>query len=74
MEEKAFLQNRRVRDPYVDRRSGEDRRKVYDAAYWERGGTERRSAIDRRQQKERRSGYVRVTKWSSICIEGKAAQ
>jgi hypothetical protein len=74
MEEKAILQDRRVRDPYVDRRSGEDRRKVYDAAYWERGGIERRSVTERRQQKERRSGYVRVTKWSSICIEGKTDQ
>lgn len=57
----------RKADPYVDRRSGEDRRQVYDIVYWEGGGLERRSAKDRRRQKERRSNYVKVTKWSSVC-------
>ena len=38
MDEKEFLEDRRYADPYVDRRSGEDRRKVYDSEYWEAGG------------------------------------
>ena len=66
------FKDRRVRDPYIDRRSGEDRRKVYDSDYWESGGIERRSANDRRQKKERRSSCVRVTDWSSVCINDKA--
>jgi hypothetical protein len=74
VEEKIFFQDRRVRDPYVDRRSGEDQRKVYDAAYWDRGGTERRRVKDRRKRKERRSSCVRVTKWSSVCVVDKANQ
>lgn len=74
LEEKTILKVRRVSDPYVDRRSGEDRREVYDATYWENGGIENRSANDRRQQKERRSGYVNVSKWSSVCIEDKTDQ
>jgi len=69
MEGNQPTKNRRIRDPYVDRRSGEDRRTVYDADYWENGGLERRSTTDRRQQKERRNGCVSVFEWSSVCIE-----
>lgn len=63
------MRDRRVSDPYVDRRSGEDRRQVYDSVYWESGGVERRRAQDRRQPKERRVSYVKVSKWSSVSIE-----
>ena len=35
-------QDARVRDPYIDRRSGEDRRVVYDSDYFENSGRERR--------------------------------
>jgi hypothetical protein len=74
MEENPTAKDRRVGDPYVDRRSGENRRKVYDSDYWETGGIERRSVKDRRQQKERRSSYVNVSEWSSVCINDKADQ
>jgi hypothetical protein len=74
MDEKPILKERRVRDPYVDRRLGEDRRQVYDTDYWESGGIERRSVKDRRQPKERRDSWVKVSKWSSICINDKADQ
>ena len=74
MDEKPFLKERRVGDPYVDRRSGEDRRQVYDTDYWDSRGIERRSAKDRRQPKERRDSYVKVSKWSSVCINDKADQ
>ncbi len=70
MDEINYFKNKRIADPYVDRRSGEDRRQVYDAAYWESGGIERRSAKDRRQQEERRDSCVRVSKWSSVCLNG----
>ncbi len=63
------MRDRRVSDPYVDRRSGEDRRQVYDSNYWGHGGAERRSAQDRREPDERRGSYVKVSKWSSVCIE-----
>ena len=74
MKEIKYFKGRRVGDPYIDRRSGEDRRQVYDFVYWESGGIERRSTKDRRQQKERRDSYVRVSEWSSVCIEDKADQ
>jgi len=54
MKDNKYFKNRRVGDPYIDRRSGEDRRQVYDSFYWESVGIERRRAKDQRQQKERR--------------------
>ena len=67
MERNQPPKDRRIADPYVDRRSGEDRRQVYDFDYWESRGIERRSAKDQRQQKERRDSWVKVSKWSSVC-------
>ncbi|MEJ2730856.1 MAG: hypothetical protein P8185_20535 [Deltaproteobacteria bacterium] len=61
------LQNARVRDPYIDRRCGEDRRAVYDSDYFENGGVERRHGRDRRQMGERRESCIRVSEWSSVC-------
>jgi len=72
MKGNKYFKDRRVGDPYVDRRSGEDRRQVYDSVYWESVGIERRSAKDKRQQKERRDNWVKVSKWSSVCSEDKA--
>jgi hypothetical protein len=67
MEDEKSLKDARERDPFVDRRSGEDRRKTYDLDYFQNGGVERRKGPDRRQQDERRDGCVRVSKWSSVC-------
>ena len=68
MEEEKILKDARISDPYVDRRSGEDRRQVYDADYFQNGGLERRSNKERRQQHERRKSFIRVSEWSSICL------
>ena len=67
MGKKPIFTNRRVADPYVDRRSGEDRRKVYSSDYWDNWGIERRTLKERRLPKERRSSFARVSKWSSVC-------
>ena len=74
MKENKLFRNKRVGDPYVDRRSGGDRRQVYDSGYWASGGKESRSAKDRRQPKERRDSWVKVSKWSSIRIGDRADQ
>ena len=66
MKEEKVLKDARIRDPYLDRRSGDDRRQVYDADYFQNGGEERRSGKERRQS-ERRKNCIRVSKWSSIC-------
>ena len=69
MKEKiVLLKDSRTSDPYVDRRSGEDRRGIYDADYFQKGGKERRSGKERRKQYERRKNFIRVSKWSSICL------
>jgi hypothetical protein len=67
MEEEKNSKNARISDPYVDRRSGEDRRQVYDADYFQNGGLERRSGKERRRPYERRKDCIRASEWSSIC-------
>ena len=67
MEEDKNLKDARISDPYVDRRSGEDRRQVYDADYFQNDGLERRSGKERRRDYERRKDCTRVSEWSSIC-------
>ena len=67
MEKQIIPRDARIGDPYVDRRTGEDRRKVYDADYFENGGIEKRSGKERRKLSERRDRCTRVSKWSSVC-------
>ncbi len=69
MKEEKILKDARIRDPYVDRRSGEDRRQVYDADYFQNGGLERRRGKERRQHYERRKDCTRVSEWSSVCSD-----
>ncbi len=69
MKEDKILKDVRIRDPYVDRRSGENRRQVYDTDYWQNGGLERRSGKERRRNYERRKNYTRVSEWSSVCAD-----
>ena len=67
MKEDEISKDARVSDPYVDGRSGEDRRQVDDADYFQNGGLERRSGKERRRSYERRKDCIRVSEWSSIC-------
>ena len=55
MKEEKISNDVRLSDPYVDRRSGEDRRQVYYPDYFKKGGLERRSGKERRKDKDRRS-------------------
>jgi len=50
----------------MDRRSGEDRRREYDLDYFSTGGVERRNWKEKRSNVERRVGWTRVSKWSSV--------
>jgi hypothetical protein len=52
----------------IDRRSGKDRRSSISLARWTYQGPERRVLIKRRSAEERRSDWVRINKWSSICL------
>lgn len=66
MSESQSLKDRRIGDPYLDRRSGDDRREAYELGFFAQGGIERRSGVESRQTSERRAQYVNVSKWSSI--------
>ena len=53
----------------LERRSGEDRRKIYSLKYFTDGGKERRSGLERRAASERRAECFRVSNWSSVCLD-----
>ena len=52
----------------IERRSGKDRRSKVSMARLTYKGPERRNFIKRRSAEERRSDWVRINKWSSICL------
>jgi hypothetical protein len=53
-----------------ERRSGKERRKIISLNRLFYRGSERRDYNDRRLQPERRDGWVRINKWSSVEIQG----
>jgi hypothetical protein len=52
----------------IDRRSGKDRRSTVSFARLTYHGPEKRNLIKRRSAEERRSDWVKINKWSSICL------
>ena len=51
---------------FLERRSGKDRRRIFSLHRYFYRGTERRTLNDRRVNEERRDGWVRISKWSSV--------
>ena len=51
---------------FTERRSGKDRRRIIQIKRFFFKGNDRRSVTDRRSKKERRAGWIRITKWSSV--------
>ena len=51
---------------FLERRSGKDRRRIFSLHRYFYRGTKRRDLNDRRVNEERRDGWVRITKWSSV--------
>jgi hypothetical protein len=72
MSQSKPLKDRRMGDPFLDRRCGDDRREAYELGYFARGGIERRSGMERRQAGERRAQYINVSQWSSVCPKTKS--
>ena len=64
---KRYSKKNRTGDPYMDRRSGDDRRQVYNSNYFAEDGKERRNHKERRQEKERRSDCIPTGEWTSVC-------
>ena len=52
-----------------ERRSGKDRRRIFSLHRFLYNGPERRVLQDRRSQEERRDGWVRISKWSSVNLQ-----
>ena len=52
-----------------ERRSGQDRRKIFTLHRFFYKGPERRIMQDRRSHEERRDGWVRISKWSSVNLQ-----
>ena len=69
---KSTATDKRNTDPYLDRRSGDDRRQVYSIDYFANNGLERRQSTDRRSQGERRGDCVSISKWTSVCVSENA--
>ncbi len=62
------------RSAFVDRRSWDDRRRVYSLDYFLGGGVERRKGGDRRMKSERRSRWLQVGHWCSVFPWGPKAR
>ena len=58
-----------IRRAPLERRSGKDRRRIFSLHRFFYKGFERRILQDRRVHEERRDGWVRVSKWSSVNLQ-----
>jgi len=56
----------RLKRSFSDRRSGKDRRRFLSLRRLRYKGPERRALRDRRSKIERRDGWVKIGKWSSV--------
>ena len=54
---------------FSDRRTGKSRRRLFSLHRFHYKGPERRVQQDRRSRLERRVGYVRIDKWSSVNMQ-----
>ena len=52
-----------------ERRSGMDRRRAYRFGLFSKGGDDEPEGKERRSRSERRKGWVRVDRWSSVQLE-----
>jgi len=59
----------RVKRSFSDRRSGKDRRKILSLRHLRYKGSDRRTLMDRRSKIERRDGWVKIGKWSSVKMQ-----
>ena len=52
----------------VERRSGKDRHRIFNRGHFFFGRAARKNLLEQRSQAERRAGWVRVNKWSSVYL------
>ena len=71
LSDSQHLKKRRIRDPFLDRGSGDDIREAYELGYFAQGGIEKRKGVERRHKDERRDNHIRISQWSSVCMTTK---
>ena len=59
----------RLKRSFSDRRSGKDRRRILSLHRIRYKGSERRALKDPRSKIERRDGWVKIGKWSSVKMQ-----
>jgi hypothetical protein len=59
----------RLKRSFSDRRSAKNRRRILSLHRLRFKGSERRALRDRRSQIERRDGWVKIGKWSSVKMQ-----
>ena len=52
----------------IERRSGKDRRRIFNHGHFFFGRVPRKNPLEQRSQAERRAGWIRVNKWSSVYL------
>jgi len=62
--EKISVINRSI----VERRSGKDRRRIFNHGHFFFRGAKRKNLLEQRSQAERRVGWVRINKWASVYL------
>ena len=55
----------------IQRRSGRDRRRLFNAYYLTKDGYKVNILKERRSQSEKRNGWRRVSQWGSVCEKEK---
>ena len=59
----------RIERAFSERRSGKDRRRIIQIERFFYKGEDRRVVSDRRMTDERRTGWIRISKWSSAPLK-----
>jgi hypothetical protein len=62
--EKKSVINRSI----VEKRSGKDRRRIFKDSSFFFGRAARKNLLEQRSQAERRAGWVRINRWSSVYL------
>jgi hypothetical protein len=59
----------KIERTFQERRSGKGRRKFFSLGRFRHKGLEQRTQKDQRSQQERREGYIKIGKWSSVKMQ-----
>jgi hypothetical protein len=58
----------KIKHSFVEKRSGKDRRRIFNHGRFFFRRPDKKNLKERRLQAERRAGWVRINKWSSVYL------